>query len=198
MASLALVEFVTLDGVMQGYGSPDEDRDGGFDRGGWGGPYLDEAQFRSSVEAMASTVAYLLGRRTYEKMIEFWPHQGDDNPMAAHLNAAPKYVVTSTLTDLTWNAQVLAGPLEPAVSDLKARIDDEIVVLGSWAMAEGLIAGGLVDAYRLFLHPLVLGTGKRLFRPLPHPMPLTLLDASPTSTGVVMLSYTADRARPQR
>jgi dihydrofolate reductase len=191
MGSLVLVEFVTLDGVMQGLGSPDEDRDGGFEYGGWSAPYMDEAQFRSSVDSMSATTAYLLGRRTYEKMIDFWPHQGDDNPMAKALNAAPKYVATRTLTDLTWNATVLDGPLEAAVADLKARHDGEIVVLGSWALVEQLIAAGLVDGYRLFLHPLVLGTGKRLFRPVPEPLRLTLLDATPTSTGVVMLNYAA-------
>src|ERR1700728_3854939 len=97
---------------MQGLGSPDEDREGGFEHGGWGAPYGDEAQRASALEGMRSTGAYLFGRRTYEKMSAFWPTQPDSNPMAAHLNATPKFVATRTLTDrdLTWsNTHVLGG-----------------------------------------------------------------------------------------
>ncbi|MGH2752291.1 MAG: dihydrofolate reductase family protein [Actinomycetota bacterium] len=194
MGSLLVVEFVTLDGVMQGLGSPDEDRDGGFEHGGWSAPYQDETQFASATESLSSTSAYLFGRRTYEKMVEFWPNQPVDNPMAAHLNAAPKYVASRTLTDLTWhNAQLLRGDLTTAVTALKDALDGNIVVLGSGVLVEQLIACDLVDGYRLFLHPLLLGTGKRLFRALDHPCRLRLLHAEPTSTGVLMLSYEPER-----
>lgn len=195
MRQLTVIEFVTLDGVMQGLGSPDEDRDGDFTHGGWGASYGDHVQQEAALEGMQTTTAYLFGRRTYEKMLGFWPQQPDTNPMAAHLNAVPKYVATRTLADaqLTWaNATVLQGDLEAGVRALKAEGDGTIAVLGSGALVQELAALDLIDGYRLFLHPLLLGTGKRLFRerdqPLP-PRPLQLLSAEPTSTGVLMLSY---------
>ena len=191
MRDLNLVEFVTLDGVMQGFGSPDEDRDGGFEHGGWGAAYVDEVQMQSAGEALGSTTAYLFGRRTYEKMAAFWPYQPRENPMAAHLNDTQKYVATRTLTDLSWErASVLQGDLVPAVQELKATGEGSIVVLGSGVLARQLMAAGLVDGYRLFLHPLLLGTGKRLFDGLDQPCPLQLVSCTQTSTGVLMLSYT--------
>jgi len=190
MRKLIVIEFVTLDGVMQGLGSPDEDRDGGFDHGGWAAPFFDEAQGAAAVEGLHSTTAYLFGRRTYQKMIGYWPSQPDENPMAAHLNATPKYVATRTLTSLTWsNAQVLDGELVSAVRDLKAYGDGNLAVLGSGVLVQELIANDLVDGYRLFVHPLLLGTGKRLFRELDRPRRLRLVDCTPTSTGVLMLGY---------
>jgi dihydrofolate reductase len=195
MRQLSVIEFVTLDGVMQGLGSPDEDRDGGFEHGGWAAPYGDQIQQAAALEGMQTTTAYLFGRRTYEKMLDFWPQQPDANPMAAHLNATPKYVATRTLQDaqLTWaNAEVLSGDLEAGVSALKAQGDGSIAVLGSGVLVQELAALGLVDGYRLFLHPLLLGTGKRLFKERDHPLPpraLQLESAETTSTGVVMLSY---------
>ncbi|MEV0458003.1 dihydrofolate reductase family protein [Catellatospora methionotrophica] len=190
MRKLIVIEFVTLDGVMQGLGSPDEDRDGGFTHGGWSAPYFDQAQASAAGEGLKDTTAYLFGRRTYEKMAAFWPTQPDSNPMAAHLNATPKHVATRTLSDLDWvHAQVLHGDLAPAVRDLKAQGDGVIAVLGSGVLVQELIAGDLVDGYRLFLHPLLLGTGKRLFRELPRPQRLQLVDSTPTSTGVLMLGY---------
>jgi dihydrofolate reductase len=190
---LVVVEFVTFDGVMQGYGSPDEDRDGGFTYGGWGAPYMDEVQFESAVEGLRTTTAYLFGRRTYEHMNAFWPHQPDDNPMAAHLNATPKYVATRTMSDLTWrNAQVLGGELPAAVQELKSMGEGNIVVLGSGELAQQLIARDLVDGYRLFVHPLLLGTGKRLFRSMKTPTRLRLNSSGATSTGVLMLNYAVE------
>jgi len=192
---LSVIEFVTLDGVMQGLGSPDEDRDGGFEHGGWAAPYGDQIQQAAALEGMQTTTAYLFGRRTYEKMLDFWPQQPDANPMAAHLNATPKYVATRTVKEaqLTWaNAEVLSGDLEAGVRALKAEGEGTIAVLGSGVLVQELAALDLVDGYRLFLHPLLLGTGKRLFRQLEPPQPprpLRLLSAEPTSTGVVMLSY---------
>lgn len=193
MAELVLAEFVTLDGVMQGFGSVDEDRDGGFELGGWGPPYGDEAQLRRAVESLPSTAAYLFGRRTYEKMAQFWPHQPDTNPIAAHLNRTVKYVASRTLDEAVWaNSQLLQGELVPSVEALKARHEGTVVVLGSGVVAEQLVAADLVDGYRLFVHPIVLGTGKRLFRST-SPRRLRLVDVTPTSTGVVMLTYQADR-----
>lgn len=190
MRKLVVIEFVTLDGVMQGFGSPDEDREGGFQYGGWGAPYFDETQGAAAIEGLKLTTAYLFGRKTYEKMIGYWPSQPDENPMAAHLNATPKYVASRTLTNLSWkNARVLDGELVPAVEGLKSAGDGYIAVLGSGVLVEDLIANRLVDEYRLFIHPLVLGTGKRLFRAIDRPMRLRLISCTPTTTGVLMLSY---------
>jgi dihydrofolate reductase len=125
-------------------------------------------------------------------MLDFWPQQPDSNPMAAHLNAMPKFVASRALAaeQLTWaNSRLLDGGLAHAVKRLKAEGDGNVAVLGSGALVQQLIALELVDGYRLFLHPLLLGTGKRLFREMDHPRPLRLSGVEPTSTGVVMLSY---------
>jgi dihydrofolate reductase len=190
MRKLAVIEFVTLDGVMQGVGSPDEDREGGFEHGGWVSGYASEDQMAAAIESQRTTSAYLFGRKTYEKMAEFWPTQPDENPMAAHLNASPKYIATRTLTQLHWsNSHILHGDLFTAVRDLKARGEGNIAVLGSGALVQDLVASDLVDEYRLFLHPLLLGTGKRLFRGIKRPQRLRLFGCASTSSGVVMLSY---------
>lgn len=190
MRRLVVIEFLSLDGVMQGLGSPDEDRDGGFEHGGWGAPYMDDVQMKAAVEGTAATTAYLFGRKTFEKMAAFWPHQPDDNPIAAHLTATPKYVATRTLQRPEWNnSHVLTGDLAENVAKLKADGDGNVVVLGSGELVQQLIADDLVDEYRLLLHPLVLGSGKRLFRTTDQPRRLRLLEAAPTTTGVLMLSY---------
>jgi dihydrofolate reductase len=190
MRRLVVIEFVTLDGVMQSLGSPDEDRDGGFEYGGWSAPYADGVLGQRAGEGMAATTAYLFGRRTYEKMAAHWPHEPDDNPIAAHLNAAPKYVVTRTLTDLEWaGSQPLAGDVVESVNALKADGEGSIAVLGSGVLVQTLTQHRLVDEYRVFVHPLVLGTGKRLFRETSGPMPLRLIDCTQTTTGVLLLGY---------
>jgi dihydrofolate reductase len=189
MRTLSIVEFVTLDGVMQGFDAPDPD-DPGFAHGGWGRPYMDEVANRSGVEGQAGSTAYLFGRKTYERLAAFWPTQTDENPMAAHLNHTPKYVATRTLSTLDWsNAHRLEGELVPAVRALKQDGDGGVTVLGSGDLAQQLVAAGLVDAFILFVHPLVLGAGKRLFRELVQPVELELRDLTKTSTGVLILHY---------
>lgn len=190
MRKLGIVEFVTLDGVMQGLGSPDEDRDGGFEYGGWSAPYGDEVFSKAAGEGMAATTAYLFGRRTYQHMAAHWPNEPASNPIAASLNAAPKYVVTQTLTQLDWaGSHVLAGDPALTVRELKDHGDGALVVLGSGVLVQTLIEHNLVDEFRLFVHPLVLGTGKRLFRQAPRPIPLRLSDCQTTTTGVLLLTY---------
>lgn len=190
---LVVIEFVTLDGVMQGLGSPDEDRDGGFEHGGWAAPYADHVLQESALEGLGSTTAHLFGRRTYEKMLGFWPHQPDSDPMAAHLNRTVKYVATRTLRRLDWaNARILDGDLEPAIARLKSHGDGNIAVLGSGALVNELRTRDLVDEYRLFVHPLLLGTGKRLFREQRMPQSLSLDSCTRTTTGVLLLTYTPD------
>jgi dihydrofolate reductase len=190
MRKLGVVEFVTLDGVMQSFGGPDEDREGGFEYGGWGAPYFDEVMARSA--SLSPATVYLFGRKTYQAMAAHWPHQPPEDLMATHLNRAEKYVATQTIKTLEWsNAHILEGKLVPAVNRLKESGEGHIVVLGSGALVESLSREGLIDEYRLFVHPLLLGTGKRLFRDLPRPRPLRLLECTPTGTGVLMLNYEA-------
>jgi dihydrofolate reductase len=190
MRKLAVIEFVTLDGVMQSLGSPDEDRDGGFEYGGWSAPYGDEVLGKAAGAGLAATTAYLLGRKTYQKMAAYWPTEPDANPIAAHLNATPKYVVSRTLTRLEWaGSDVLGGGVVASVNDLKRTGEGTIVVLGSGVLVQTLIENDLVDEYRLFVHPLVLGAGKRLFRQTLRPIPLRLTDCTLTTTGVLLLSY---------
>jgi dihydrofolate reductase len=190
MRSLVAIEFLTVDGVMQGLGSSEEDTRGGFAHGGWGAPYADAIHETVATNGPNRTETYLFGRRTYEKMAAFWPHQPDDNAMARQLNHAPKYVATRTLTDVEWpGAQVLDGELEPAVTKLKADGDGDVVVLGSGDLVHQLMHLDLVDELRLFIHPLLLGTGKRLFRDLPAPRQLRLTASTTTSLGTLVVNY---------
>jgi dihydrofolate reductase len=189
---LGVVEFVSLDGVMQGFHGPDE-RDG-FRHSGWGDGYQDESQFQSAVEALPSTGAYLFGRRTYEELAQFWPFQPDDNPMAAHLNRTPKHVVTHRTEQLAWpHARRLEGELVDGVTKLKATTDGNVVVLGSGAVVEQLFAADLVDELQLFVHPLALGSGRRLFPRADQPIRLRLEGVDHTPTGVVTLRYVSAR-----
>jgi dihydrofolate reductase len=197
MGSLQVIEFVTLDGVMQGLHGPDEE--GGFRHGGWGTEYADEIQFHSALESLPSTGAYLLGRRTYEELARFWPFQPDDNPMAFHLNKTPKFVVTHRHEGLQWqNSRPLEGALTEGINQLKETTSSNIVVLGSGNLVAQLFAADLVDGVRLFVHPIVLGSGRRLCPPAERPVRLRLREVGQTSTDVLMLSYDVVRTEPRR
>lgn len=201
MRKLGVVEFVTLDGVMQGLGGPDEDREGGFDHGGWSAPYGDEVLARHAGQGIGQTSAYLFGRKTYERMAAHWPNESDDNPIAASLNATPKYIATKTLRqqDIEWaNCHVIDTDVVQAVRRLKSDGDGFITVLGSGALVQTLFVNDLVDIYRIMLHPLVLGTGKRLFREYKNPLRLRLTDCTPTPTGVLLLTYERESAVSSR
>ena len=190
MRKLSIIEFATLDGVTQGLGSPEEDTEGGFEHGGWSAPYGDEVFAKSAGQGVSETTAYLFGRKTYEKMAAHWPHQPDSNPVAASLNSAPKYVVSNTLTGADWaGSQVLSGDAAASVRRLKENGEGTIAVLGSIVLVQALIEHDLIDEYRIFMHPLVLGTGKRLFRQYSRPLRLRLVDCTQTTTGVLMLGY---------
>lgn len=190
---LVAVEFLSLDGVMQGLGSYDEDRDGGFEHGGWGVPYGDV--IGEVTGGAGSTSAYLFGRRTYDALAAFWPNQPDTVPFAASLNAAPKYVASRTRTTLDWKgSELLAGDLVDAVTTLKGDGTGDLVIIGSGTVVQQLMRARLVDELRLFVHPLLLGTGKRLFADLPDPQTLRLTATGVTSKGTVALTYTVERA----
>lgn len=190
MRTLIAIEFLSLDGVMQGVGSPDEDREGGFEHGGWGAPFAEAIHASSGSSALGGTTAYLFGRKTYEKMATYWPYQPSSNPIAVHMNATPKHVVSNTLTTVTWkNTSLLTGEARDAVSELKHTGDGSIAILGSGVLVRDLIRADLVDTLRLFIHPLVLGSGKRLFGDLDTPRSLTLTSCGTTPMGSLVITY---------
>ncbi|MFJ6804516.1 dihydrofolate reductase family protein [Streptomyces anulatus] len=190
MGQLVVVNFVSLDGVMQSVLSADEDRDGGFDRGGWVLPYVDEVVERFMSEATAGAGALLLGRRTYEIFAATWPYADMDDPAVAAMNAMPKYVASRTLKELGWANSTLLGtdPMEE-INRIKAASGGETVVLGSGELLGSLIEYDLVDEYRLLVFPLLLGSGKRLFADGRSPRRLTLTATRPTPSGVLINTY---------
>jgi dihydrofolate reductase len=191
MPRIVVSEFVTLDGVMQAPGGPDEDTSGGFTRGGWQMPYFDDIFSSTLMDAFAATDGLLLGRRTYDIFAAWWPEQSADDPLAATMNGLQKYVVSTTLNEpLAWeNSRLIKTDLADEVSMLKRGSGKDILVIGSGELVQSLIKLDLVDAYRLMIHPLVLGTGKRLFRDGTTPTNLRLVESKPTGTGVLILDY---------
>jgi dihydrofolate reductase len=190
---LTLHTFLTLDGVMQAPGGPDEDRDGGFAHGGWSFPFGDQ-DFGAAVAGwFEHASAFLLGRKTYEIFAGHWPLVTDPgDPIASRLNALPKYVASTTLTSADWNNSTLiggSGDLAAEVAKLKQQPGDELQVHGSGALAHTLIEHDLVDEYRLLYFPVHLGTGKKLFRDGAAAAALRLVSATTTSTGVIIATY---------
>jgi dihydrofolate reductase len=194
MAKLVVVEMLSLDGVMQGPGGPDEDRSGGFEHGGWAMPYFDEVAGEEAGKAMAETGAFLFGRKTYEIMAAYWPNHPDDDIFSNVLNSLPKYVASTTLEEpLAWSgSSLLKGDVAEAVAALKEEQVGNIVVLGSGQLARTLIEHDLVDEYALTIHPLLLGHGKRLFDEDDPKRPLRLVDAKPSPTGVILATYRSE------
>ena len=195
---LVLTEFVSLDGVSQGPGSPTEDTSDGFTRGGWLVPFLDEQFVRRTSDWLALADGILLGRRTYDAFARDWPQITDPNdPFTARMNSLPKYVVTNTLTEATWNpTTVLRGNAVEAVGKLKAQPGRELQIHGSARLGNALVAAGLVDKLRLVVAPTVVGSGRRL---LDHPseaVGLRLVEQEVTPSGLVVLEYDAVGAAP--
>jgi dihydrofolate reductase len=190
MRTLRVIEFLSLDGVMQAPGAPEEDTEGGFRHGGWQRPYFDDILGATAAEGMAGTGSYLFGRKTYENMAAYWPTAPDDDPYARHLNSTPKYVVSRTLKSVEWqNSTLVDGDVAEEVTKLKTQPGNNIAVLGSGELVQTLISHDLVDEYFLVVFPIVLGSGKRLFREADEARKLTLVDCKATSTGGVMLTY---------
>jgi len=191
MSKIVAFTSLTLDGVMQAPGRPDEDRRDGFEYGGWAIPFADSVLGTVSGQSMASTGALLFGRRTYEDFFSVWPKRTDDNPFTTVLNNTQKYVASTTLKEpLPWvNSTLLRGDAADAVAQLKARPGKDIVVLGSGVLLQSLMRRNLVDDYVLLIHPLVLGSGRRLFTDGGQFAALRLVDAKPTTTGVVIATY---------
>lgn len=193
MAKLTLTAFTTLDGVVQAPGGPDEDRDGGFEHGGWLVPYADEDTGRFMGEVFRAATGFVLGRRTYQIFAAYWPRVTDgDDPIASGLNTLPKYVASRTLERADWaGSTVLAGDAPQEIAALKERLEGELQIHGSGTLARSLMAHGLIDEYRLLVHPVLLGTGKRLFADGAVPTALELTGSRTTGTGVAIHTYRA-------
>lgn len=186
MGKVVVFTNVTLDGVMQGPGRPEEDRRGGFARGGWATPYAAMAEAGGGA---GFTGALLFGRRTYESFYGFWPTQ-KDSPFTAHLDRTPKYVASRTLREpLPWmNSTLLAGDAADAVLRLKEE-GRELLVMGSGDLVQSLMKRNVVDQYILLIHPLVLGSGRRLLADGGPSCALRLVDSKTTTRGVVIATY---------
>jgi dihydrofolate reductase len=193
MSTIEVVNHITLDGVMQAPAHPDEDRRGGFEQGGWAPPYSDEVQGQYMGARMSSGGGrLLLGRWTYEKFEDAWQKQPEDNPIRRVLEASTKYVVSRSHTQLGWqNSVLLEGDAVDTVADLKAREDGNIVILGSGELVGALLPHGLIDAFLLTIHPLVLGSGRRLFAGDGALAKFNLVESKPTTTGVLIVRYEA-------
>ena len=191
MGTLTIATFMTLDGVMQAPGGPDEDRDGGFAHGGWSFPYFSEDMGEAISDSFGKAEAFLLGRRTYEIFAASWPNYPDkDDPVASSLNTLPKYVVSKTLEKVDWEpTTIIRGDVAAEVAKLKEEHSGELQVHGSAALAQTLHAQGLIDEYRVFIEPVVLGTGKRLFEPGSAPTALRLVESRSMGKGTVLAVY---------
>jgi dihydrofolate reductase len=192
MGKLIVTEFVTLDGVAQAPGAPDEDRDGGFAHGGWQAPLLDEQSDAAAdmFEQARSMDALLLGRRTYDIFAGYWPNAPEEIPFTGLLNSVPKYVASRTLADpLAWQGStVLAGDLAESINALRER-HDAVHVIGSLNLVQSLLRLGLVDRVHLWLYPLLLGSGKQVFGDGTVPTALRLTESFTYANGSLRLVY---------
>ena len=191
MRSIRVTLWITLDGVVQGLGRPDEDTRGGFTYGGWGRRYDDEVLAREMGQGMSKPGDMLFGRRTWQDFTTVWSRQTDGNPFTTRMNATTKYVVSRTLTDASaWpNSILLHGDAAAAVAELKAQPGADLGIVGSVSLVRSLHAAGLIDHYTLVICPLTLGSGGRLFE---GPAPLTefeLISSVPTTKGAIIAQY---------
>lgn len=187
---IVVFNSLTLDGVMQAPGRPDEDRRGGFQHGGWALPYSDPDMGRVTGQSMANTGGLLFGRRTYEDFFSVWPNR-TDNPFTEVLNNTQKYVASRTLQEpLPWkNSTLLKGDAAEAVARLREQPGKDLVVLGSGELVQSLMRGNFIDEYVLLIHPLVLGSGRRLFTDGGSAAAFRLVDSKTTTMGVVIATY---------
>ena len=190
MRKLVVIEFLSLDGVYQAPGDPNEDTEGGFRHGGWQRPYFDDVLGAAAAQGMAETDAHLFGRKTYEIMAAYWPNAPSDDPYGQHLNNVQKYVASNTLQNVEWqNSTLIRGDLAEEVTKLKEQPGKNIAVLGSGNLVQSLIDHDLVDEYSLSVFPIVLGSGKRLFSDSGQTRRLRLVDSKTTGTGGLILTY---------
>nr|WP_276562390.1 dihydrofolate reductase family protein [Hoeflea prorocentri] len=181
--------FVTLDGVMQAPSMPEEDRSSGFIKGGWAAPYWEDVMEQVQKEAMAVPYDMLFGRKTYELFAGHWP-EAEESPTARMMNSARKYVVTSTLKDLTWNNSVaISGDIANAVSRLKNEDGPLLQIHGSWELIQTLLSHDLIDEFRLWTFPVTVGSGKRLFGQNSPSAQLSLVKSQACKNGAIMSVY---------
>lgn len=198
MRKLIAITHVTLDGIMQAPGGPEEDPRGGFTQGGWAMPFYDEAVDEALGKIMSGEFDLLLGRRTCEIFAAYWPYAGD-NSIAKVFNKAKKFVVTHSLDRLDWvNSQPIGGDAMDEIRRLKAFDGPELHLWGSGELLQTLIAADLVDEFRVWVYPLVLGKGKRLFENSVPPRGLTLVESRSAPTGVLFNTYRPAGPLPQR
>lgn len=190
MRPVVAATFVSLDGVMQAPGGPQEDSAGGFSHGGWTFHYWDEAMGKVMDKAFADAFDLLLGRRTYDIFAAHWPYAGEDDPIAVRFNAVTKYVATSEPQTLSWrNSVALRGDPAAEVAALKRQDGPKLLLQGSSELIQALLAKDLIDEITLLTFPVVLGKGKRLFGKGAMPAAFKLVESSASSTGVIMASY---------
>lgn len=197
MRELAVSTFLTLDGVMQAPGGPEEDPSGGFDHGGWSVNYWDGVMEQVMGAAMSAPCDFLLGRRTYEIFAAHWPYAGDE-PFARKINEATKYVVTTTLNALDWkNSRRVSGDIAEEISRLKKQDGPELQVHGSSLLIQSLLSHELIDEFRIWIFPVLVGPGKRLFGQGTMPTGLKLIETKTSTTGVLMNTYRRAGAIPK-
>jgi dihydrofolate reductase len=189
VSRVVVINHLTLDGVMQAPGRRDEDTRGGFERGGWAAANVDDVVNAAMGARMPRSGGLLLGRRSYEDMLGYWNTQ--DSPFKDMLNSAPKYVASRTLREpLPWpNSTLLRGDVAHAVAEIEVQPGKDLTVMGSGELIQTLIRHDLIDEYLLFIHPLVLGTGRRMFADGGPPASLRLVDSTVSTTGVLIATY---------
>ncbi len=201
MRELAILTFVTLDGVMQAPRMPDEDPSGGFEHGGWAADCWDDVMEQVRSEAMTTPYDFLFGRKTYDMFAAHWPQVGDDNPEAKRMNDATKFVATSSPSTLGWtNTRPITGDIAAEVARLKQQDGPLLQVHGSWQLIQTLLAHSLVDEFRLWTFPVIVGSGKRLFGRDSEPTTIELKKTAGCSSGAVMNIYrrSVSSSRPHR
>jgi dihydrofolate reductase len=190
MRKLIVAEHISLDGVIQGPGGPEEDPSGGFNLGGWTVPYSDEAIGRDLQGMFSQPFELLLGSRTYDIWAAYWPHVKAGNAIADQFNSVPKHVATHRTGTLDWhNSHALQGDLAGAVRALKRKNGVHLLTWGSSDLVRQLLAAGLVDEFRLMIYPVVIGHGKRLFGDNAQPSSFTLTHSTRTASGVLLARY---------
>ena len=189
MSTIVVIEYTSLDGVIQGPGHAGEDTDGGFQRGGWTVPFMAEhGRYLSPLFQAAG--GFLLGRRTYDIWARYWPTVTDEKDQIARArNSRPKYVASATLEEPAWEGTTVLRDVPGEVAELRRQPGGQILLMGSSALTQSLMAHGLVDEYQLWVHPLVLGGGKKLFRDGGPAISLRLADSTTTPGGLVILTY---------
>ena len=185
------MEFLSLDGVSQGPGAPDEDTSDGFTRGGWLVPHIDDEFLRTAADWTVRADAFLFGRRTYENFARDWPKMNDPaDPVATALNGRPKYVASNSLTSADWApSTILSGDVAARVAELKAQPGRELQIHGSARLGQSMLAAGLVDELRLVIAPVVVGTGRRLFPDGGAPAGLRPVSNVSTPAGLAIQVY---------